>query len=98
MLAKEISDSGNERDPHCRAQKIEKGKSAPPHSQYPSHGSGKNAHAEDKASKENGGCSVASEQFLAALQGARPNPEDALIAIKQWSPTIMADSVADFAT
>src|ERR1700687_2691197 len=94
MLTEQKSGAGDEGDPDSCTQEVEENKSSPAHAQHAGQRSGENSHAEDEAGKENGGCAVTGEHFLTAFQRGRRNPKNALIAIEQWTPAVVAEDVA----
>src|SRR6266403_5187961 len=95
MLPEQISGAGDAGDPESRTEEVKESKCSPAHAQDAGQRTGKNAQAEDEAGEENGGCSVASEHVFAAFQRCRRNSKDALIAIEQRTPAVMADGIAE---
>src|SRR5271169_1087350 len=97
MMPEQVSGTGHEGNPDGRTQKVVESKSLPAHTQHARQRAGENAQAEDEAGKENAGCAVADEHLLTAFQRGRRNPQDALIAIEQRTPAIVADGVSEIA-
>src|ERR1700676_493895 len=94
MLAEQVSGAGNASDPDCCAKKVEESKSSPAHTQHAGQRSGENAQSEDEAGKENGGCAIAGKHSLAAFQRRRLDPKESLRAIKQRTPAVVSDGIA----
>ena len=97
MLTEQVSGAGDAGNPDGRTQEVEESKSSPLHAQDAGQRAGENSHAEDETGKKNGGGAVAGEHSLAAFHHGRRDPEETLIAIKQGTPAMEADGVAQFA-
>lgn len=95
MSPKQIPCTSNHRHPNRSAQKIEEEKRAPRHAQDPSQRPGNHAHSKDKPRKENRERTVTAKERFPPSKRRRRYTKEALIALDQRPPTVVADRVSE---